>query len=56
MADTYAIQGIVMNGALPLFSAALMLAGMFVVMLRYDWVLACVALVVSPPLYLAIAG
>jgi len=54
MADTYAIQGIVMNGALPLVSAALMLAGMFVVMLRYDWVLACVALVVSPPLYLAI--
>lgn len=54
MADTYAIQGIVMNGALPLISAALMLVGMFVVMLRYDWVLACVALVVSPPLYLAI--
>jgi ATP-binding cassette subfamily B protein/subfamily B ATP-binding cassette protein MsbA len=54
MADTYAIQGIVMNGALPLVSAALMLVGMFVVMLRYDWVLACVALVVSPPLYLAI--
>ena len=54
MADTYAIQGIVMNGALPLISAALMLTGMFVVMLRYDWVLACVALVVSPPLFLAI--
>ena len=54
MADTYAIQGIVMNGALPLISAALMLVGMFVVMLRYDWILACVALVVSPPLYLAI--
>jgi ABC-type multidrug transport system fused ATPase/permease subunit len=31
-----------------------MLVGMFVVMVRYDWVLACVALVVSPPLYLAI--
>ena len=54
MADTYAIQGIVMNGALPLVSAALMLTGMFVVMLRYDTVLACVALVVCPPLYLAI--
>jgi ATP-binding cassette subfamily B protein/subfamily B ATP-binding cassette protein MsbA len=54
MADTYAIQGIVMNGALPLVSAAMMLVGMFVVMVRYDWVLACVALVVSPPLYLAI--
>ncbi len=54
MADTYAIQGIVMNGVMPLVSAALMLVGMFVVMLRYDWMLACVALVVSPPLYLAI--
>jgi ATP-binding cassette subfamily B protein/subfamily B ATP-binding cassette protein MsbA len=54
MADTYAIQGIVMNGALPLISAALMLGGMFVVMVRYDWVLACVALVIAPPLYLAI--
>jgi len=54
MADTYAIQGIVMNGALPLISAALMLTGMFVIMLRYDWVLASVALVVSPPLFLAI--
>jgi ATP-binding cassette subfamily B protein/subfamily B ATP-binding cassette protein MsbA len=54
MADTYAIQGIVMNGALPLISAVLMLGGMFVVMVGYDWMLACVALVVSPPLYLAI--
>ena len=36
MADTYAIQGIVMNGALPLISAALMLTGMFVIMVRYD--------------------
>jgi ABC-type multidrug transport system fused ATPase/permease subunit len=31
-----------------------MLGGMFVVMVGYDWMLACVALVVSPPLYLAI--
>jgi ATP-binding cassette subfamily B protein/subfamily B ATP-binding cassette protein MsbA len=54
MADTYAIQGIVMNGALPLISAALMLTGMFVVMARYDWLLSGVALVVCPPLYLAI--
>ncbi|MGH7300130.1 MAG: ABC transporter ATP-binding protein, partial [Candidatus Rokuibacteriota bacterium] len=54
MADTYAIQGMVMNGAMPLISAALMLTGMFVIMLRYDWALACVALVVCPPLYLAI--
>jgi len=54
MADTFAIQGIVMNGALPLLSAAAMLLGMFLVMLRYDWLLAVVALVVCPPLYVAV--
>jgi len=54
MADTFSIQGIFVNGAMPLISASLMLAGMFGVMLRYDRVLACVALVVCPPLYLAI--
>ncbi|HEY7869353.1 MAG TPA: ABC transporter ATP-binding protein [Methylomirabilota bacterium] len=54
MADTYAIQSIVMNGALPLVSAVLMLSGMFVIMARYDWMLAGVALVIAPPLYLAI--
>jgi ATP-binding cassette subfamily B protein len=54
MANTFAIQGLLMNGALPLISAAVMLVGMFTVMLRYDWVLAAVALVVCPPLYLAI--
>lgn len=54
MADTYSAQGLVMNGFLPLVSAAVMLAGMFAVMLHYDWQLALVALVVCPPLYLAI--
>jgi ATP-binding cassette, subfamily B, bacterial len=54
MADTFAIQGIVMNGALPLLSAAAMLLGMFLVMLRYDWLLAVVALIVGPPLYVAV--
>jgi ATP-binding cassette, subfamily B, bacterial len=54
MADTFAIQSIVMNGALPLLSAAVMLVGMFLVMLRYDWLLAVVALIVWPPLYLAV--
>jgi ATP-binding cassette subfamily B protein/subfamily B ATP-binding cassette protein MsbA len=54
MADTYAAQGLVMNGALPLASAAVMLVGMFAVMMAYDWQLALVALVVCPPLYVAI--
>ncbi len=54
MADTFSIQGIVTNGALPLLSAAVMLSGMFLVMLQYDWLLAIVAMVVCPPLYLAV--
>lgn len=54
MADTFSIQGMVMNGLLPLANATLMLLGMFVVMLRYDTKMACVALLVGPPLYLAI--
>ena len=54
MADTFSIQGIVVNGVLPLVSAAAMLGGMFAVMLTYDWVLAVTALLVCPPLYLAI--
>jgi ATP-binding cassette subfamily B protein len=54
MADTYSAQGLVMNGFLPLASAAVMLVGMFGVMLSYDWQLSVVALVVCPPLYLAI--
>jgi ATP-binding cassette subfamily B protein/subfamily B ATP-binding cassette protein MsbA len=54
MADTYSIQSMVMNGMLPLASAACMLVGMFTVMLRYDAELAVVALGVAPPLYFAI--
>ena len=54
MADTFSIQGMVMNGLLPLANASLMLLGMFFVMLQYDTKMACVALLVAPPLYLAI--
>jgi ATP-binding cassette subfamily B protein len=55
MADTFSIQGMVMNGALPLVSAAIMLVGMFTVMVRYDLTLALVAISVAPLLYLAIS-
>jgi ATP-binding cassette subfamily B protein/subfamily B ATP-binding cassette protein MsbA len=54
MADTFSIQGMVMNGLLPLARSSLMLVGMFVVMFRYDWHLALVALLVCPPLYFTI--
>lgn len=54
MADTFSAQGMVMNGFLPLCSAAVMLVGMFTVMMQYDWKLSIIALVVCPPLYLAV--
>jgi ATP-binding cassette subfamily B protein/subfamily B ATP-binding cassette protein MsbA len=54
MSDTFSAQGLVMNGVLPLASAAVMLTGMFAVMLGYDLELSLVALFVCPPLYFAI--
>ena len=54
MSDTFSAQGMVMNGFLPLASACIMLTGMFVVMARYDLALSLVALIVCPPLYVAI--
>jgi ATP-binding cassette, subfamily B, bacterial len=54
MADTYSAQGLVMNGLLPMVSALVMLVGMFLVMLAFDWQLSLVAVLVCPPLYLAI--
>lgn len=55
MADTYSIQGMVMNGMLPLLSSGLMLLGMLAVMLQIDVQLALVSVAVAPLLYLAIA-
>jgi ATP-binding cassette subfamily B protein len=54
MADTFSAQGMVMNGFLPLCSAAVMLVGMFAVMARYDWQLSLIALIVCPPLFIAV--
>ncbi len=54
MSDTYSAQGLVMNGILPLASAAAMLGGMFAVMMSFDVSMSLVALVVCPPLYFAI--
>jgi ATP-binding cassette, subfamily B, bacterial len=54
MSDTYCIQSMVMNGLLPLLSAATTLGLMFWVMARFDWQLAVVSVLVGPPLFLAI--
>ena len=50
--DTAAVQRIVVDGMLPLLRVAATLLGMLVVMLWFDWLLALVALIVYPPLYL----
>ena len=47
-ADTYAIQTLAMNGLFPILSAALLLGGMLVVMLRLDLLLTAVACAVGP--------
>jgi ATP-binding cassette subfamily B protein len=51
MADTFSIQGMVMNGLLPLARSSLMLVGMFVVMFRYDWQLAAASKQAESDLY-----
>jgi ATP-binding cassette subfamily B protein/subfamily B ATP-binding cassette protein MsbA len=53
-ADTLGIQTLTMNGLFAVFSAALLLAGMFVVMLSLDWYLTLLALAVCPALFGAI--
>jgi ATP-binding cassette subfamily B protein/subfamily B ATP-binding cassette protein MsbA len=50
------LQTIAMNGLLPVLSAVVMLAAMFVVMIRMDWLLTIVALGVVPLLFVLIAG
>ena len=54
MSDTFCIQSMVMNGLLPLVSAASTLGLMFWVMLQMDWALACLSVLVVPPLFVAI--
>ena len=52
--DTYSIQTIFNGGFIPLLSSVATLAGMMVIMLRFDVVLTLLALVVAPALALAI--
>lgn len=54
-ADTYAIQSLTMNGVFPIVSALVLLGGMFVVMMRLDWVLTLLALGVCPALFFVIS-
>ena len=54
--DSMSLQTIAMNGIFPVLSAAVMLAAMFVVMIRMDWMLTLAALGIVPLLFVLIAG
>ncbi len=54
-ADSFAVQTMIMNGALPILSALVLLAGMLVILLPLDPLLTAVALTVVPMLFALIA-
>src|SRR5690349_9355962 len=55
-ADSFAVQTMIMNGALPILSAAILLAGMLLVLFPLDPVLTLLALTVVPILFALISG
>ena len=54
--DTFSIQTIAMNGLFPILSAAILLGGMFAVMIRIDATLTLIALIIVPALLILIAA
>jgi ATP-binding cassette, subfamily B, bacterial len=54
-ADSFAVQTMVMNGALPILSAVILLAGMLIVLFPLDPLLTVVALGIVPALFVLIA-
>ncbi|MFZ3237064.1 MAG: ABC transporter ATP-binding protein [Stellaceae bacterium] len=55
-ADSFAVQTMIMNGALPILSAVVLLAGMLMVLFPLDPSLTLLALTVVPILFALIAG
>ena len=55
-ADSFAVQTMIMNGALPILSAAVLLVGMLAVLLPLDPTLTLLSLTVVPLLFALIAG
>src|SRR6266704_1004868 len=55
-ADSFAVQTMIMNGALPMLSAAVLLGGMLVVLFPLDSNLTLLALTVIPILFALISG
>jgi ATP-binding cassette subfamily B protein len=54
-ADSFAVQTMIMNGALPILSAVILLAGMLIVLLPMDPLLTLLALAIVPVLFALIA-
>ncbi|MBI3302693.1 MAG: ABC transporter ATP-binding protein [Deltaproteobacteria bacterium] len=54
MSDTYAIQTLTMNGLFPVLNSLILLVGMFMVMIRLDWLLTFLALAVCPILFVVV--
>ncbi len=55
-ADSFAVQTMIMNGALPILSAVVLLAGMLIVLFPLDATLTLLALTVVPVLFVLISG
>jgi ATP-binding cassette subfamily B protein len=55
-ADSFAVQTMIMNGALPILSAAVLLGGMLLVLFPLDPALTLLALTVVPILFAVISG
>ena len=55
-ADSFAVQTMIMNGALPILSAVILLAGMLIVLFPLDPGLTLLALTVVPVLFALISG
>ena len=54
-ADSFAVQTMIMNGVLPILAAAILLAGMLIVLFPIDPVLTLLALTIVPVLFVLIA-
>ena len=54
-ADSFAVQTMIMNGVLPILSAAILLGGMLIVLFPMDPVLTVLALAIVPVLFVLIA-
>ncbi|HEY3908932.1 MAG TPA: ABC transporter ATP-binding protein [Stellaceae bacterium] len=55
-ADSFAVQTMIMNGALPILSAVILLAGMLIILFPLDPTLTVLALTIVPVLFALVSG